>query len=85
MLNAVLARKNMGEKWILLIISRHRGKIVGLLLGLTISSLWLTIGFWRTLFLIFFTGLGFLLGKFFDESRSLRRWVERILPSVSKE
>lgn len=75
----------MEKRWLLLIISRHRGKIVGFLLGLSISSLWLAIGFWRTLFLGFFTTLGFCLGRIFDESHSLRRWVDRILPSVSKE
>lgn len=64
---------------ILMELIKHRGKIVGLLIGLAFAYLVLAHGFWRTLFIILCLYIGFIIGKRIDDNESLRGVIERIL------
>ena len=59
-------------------IDNHPGKLVGTSIGLVLGLLMVTLGFWRTLVLVLFTMLGFVLGKRQDDDNSITIWLERI-------
>lgn len=59
---------------------RHRGKIVGLLGGFLISVLLLSLGFWRTIFIVGCSTVGYLIGKKVDNREDFREIIDRILP-----
>ena len=68
----------MGEKLLLLILEEHRGKAQGILLGLIASILFITYGFWRSLFIVFCIILGFFIGKKIDENQSFDNWLRQM-------
>ncbi|ABI67896.1 DUF2273 domain-containing protein [Syntrophomonas wolfei] len=68
----------MGEKLLLLILEEHRGKALGILLGLIASILFISYGFWRSLFVIFCIVLGFFIGKRIDENHSFDNWLRQM-------
>ncbi len=68
----------MGEKLLLLILEEHRGKALGILLGLIASILFISYGFWRSLFVIICIILGFFIGKRIDENKSFDNWLRRM-------
>ncbi|MGI5911714.1 MAG: DUF2273 domain-containing protein [Syntrophomonadaceae bacterium] len=61
-----------------IIIEQHRGKVIGVVLGLLASLLFISYGFWRSVFIIIFIALGFFIGKEIDEKKNLEQWVKRI-------
>ncbi|RMH70810.1 MAG: DUF2273 domain-containing protein [Gemmatimonadetes bacterium] len=44
-----------------------RGKIIGSVLGLACGISYLAFGFWDTLILFMLMGIGFFIGKFYDD------------------
>lgn len=64
---------------ILLEVIRHRGKLIGLLIGLLFAYLVIAHGFLTTLFVTLCLFIGFTIGKRFDDNQSLRGVIERIL------
>jgi len=64
---------------ILLELFRHRGKLIGLLIGLLFAYLVIDHGFLITLFVMLCLYIGFTIGKRFDDNESLRGVLERIL------
>ncbi|HOJ92825.1 MAG TPA: DUF2273 domain-containing protein [Dictyoglomaceae bacterium] len=46
---------------------QYKGRIIFSILGLIIGILFLTIGFWRTIFLLFVTLLGYFIGVVLDK------------------
>ncbi|HOP94520.1 MAG TPA: DUF2273 domain-containing protein [Dictyoglomaceae bacterium] len=46
---------------------QYKGRIIFSTLGLIIGILFLTIGFWRTVFLLFITLLGYFIGVVLDK------------------
>lgn len=58
----------------------YRGRFLCSLAGLVIASLFLTVGFWRTLFLILFVCGGFFIGYKIDKKEDLVEWLDRLLP-----
>ncbi|MGI6469033.1 MAG: DUF2273 domain-containing protein [Syntrophomonadaceae bacterium] len=54
----------------------HRGKTVGVILGLVASILFVTLGFWRTIFIIICLSIGYYIGKRVDEHHSFNNWLE---------
>ncbi|MEN6348395.1 MAG: DUF2273 domain-containing protein [Syntrophomonas sp.] len=68
----------MWEKILLLILEEHRGKAIGIFMGLVASILFISYGFWRTLFIIFCIVLGFFIGKRLDENQSLDGWLKNM-------
>ena len=58
-------------------IDNHPGKLIGTSIGSVLGLLMVTLGFWRTLVLVLFTILGFVLGKRQDDDNSITIWLER--------
>jgi len=54
----------------------HRGKTVGVILGPVASILFVTFGFWRTIFIIICLSIGFWIGKRVDEHHSFNNWLD---------
>ena len=71
----------MLERIFLYIITEHRGKAVGVLLGLIASILFITYGFWRTVFIIIFILAGYFIGKRIDESTSFKSFMQDLFKS----
>jgi len=71
----------MLEKIILYVITEHRGKTIGILLGLVASILFISYGFWRTIFIVFCIAVGYLIGKKLDENADLEVWMKNLFKS----
>lgn len=63
------------------LINNNRRKFFGSFLGLLIGILILTIGFFKTIFIIFTTVVGYLLGSKSYSKMDLINLLEKILPS----
>ncbi|HEY8531608.1 MAG TPA: DUF2273 domain-containing protein [Limnochorda sp.] len=59
------------------LLARYRGRVVGTLAGLILAWLLVTYGFWKTLVLLAFGLLGYLIGAERDRRGSVRRAVRR--------
>ncbi|WP_366922481.1 DUF2273 domain-containing protein [Metallumcola ferriviriculae] len=59
--------------------NNHRGKFLGIIIGLTFGLLTALVGFWQTLFISICIVIGYLIGKRMDENESFREILERIL------
>ena len=55
----------------------HPGKLIGTIIGFVLGLMVVILGFWRTLVLALFVGMGFLIGKRRDDQKSLLSWIER--------
>ena len=60
--------------------NNYRGRFLCSLTGLVISSLFLLLGFWATLFVLVFAGGGFFIGYKIDKMEDLVEWLDRLLP-----
>ena len=60
--------------------NNYRGRFLCSLTGLVISSLFLLLGFWATLFVLVFAGGGFFIGYKIDKKEDLVEWLDRLLP-----
>ncbi|NLX71283.1 MAG: DUF2273 domain-containing protein [Clostridiales bacterium] len=65
-------------------IKSHKGKIIGISIGLFFGILVLTVGFWRSLFLALCVAVGFGVGSLYDKDSKFRVFLERILPTGIK-
>ncbi len=68
----------MLEKLFLYVITEHRGKAIGIFLGLLASILFISYGFWRTIFVIACIVLGYFIGKKMDEDANIETWVKNL-------
>lgn len=68
----------MWEKILAYILQEHRGKTIGIVLGLIASIIFITYGFWRSLFVIFCIIVGYLIGKKIDENKSFDNWLKQM-------
>lgn len=68
----------MLERFLNLIWEEHRGKTIGVAIGLVAAILFLSFGFWKTLFIIIFIVLGYIIGKRVDEDKNFDQWVRKI-------
>ncbi|HWQ74013.1 MAG TPA: DUF2273 domain-containing protein [Syntrophomonas sp.] len=66
----------MFEKIILALISEHRGKVIGVSLGLLASILFISYGFWRTLFILLCIFTGYYIGKKIDNHTDVEAWLK---------
>lgn len=55
----------------------HRGKAIGVILGLLFGIFTTIFGFWKTVFIAICIGIGYVLGKRADEKGSLQYLIER--------
>ena len=58
------------------------GKISGALIGFLLALFLVIFGFFKTLFIVALTLLGFILGKWKDEGLSLRKMLKEIVHSL---
>ena len=68
----------MFEKLLLYIIEEHRGKALGVLLGLIAGILFVTLGFWKAFFVIICILLGYTWGKKMDDNGNLDSWINKL-------
>lgn len=66
----------MLEKVIVYILTEHRGKTIGVTLGLLASILYINFGFWRTILVGIFIFLGYQIGKKLDDNTDLEFWMK---------
>ena len=57
----------MFEEYFSYVMTEHRGKAIGVALGLLASVLFISFGFWRTLFIALCILFGYQLGQKFDQ------------------
>lgn len=69
----------MWEKLFQDILDQHRGKLAGIVLGLTGAILILTFGFWRSLFVIFCIVVGYFIGKRIDDNKSFNSLIKKFM------
>jgi len=67
----------MFEKMIVYLMTEHRGKVIGVLLGLLASILFISYGFWRTIFIIFCIFIGYFIGKKIDDNTNIEAWIKK--------
>ena len=58
----------------------HRGRMVGVIVGLLIGIMFLTLGFFRTVFLLLLMSAGYMLGSHIDNKEDLMDLLDKILP-----
>lgn len=58
-------------------LEEHPGKLIGTSLGLFLGLLVVLLGFWKTLVVFAFVGIGFVLGKRQDDHKKLFDWLNR--------
>lgn len=68
----------MWEKIVPFLFVEHRGKTIGVLLGLIASILFVTFGFWRTIFIIICITVGYFIGKQLDDNNSMDSWMKQL-------
>jgi len=61
-----------------MIFEQHRGKAIGIIMGLLASILFINYGFWRTIFIIICIAVGFFIGKELDEKKNFDEWLKRM-------
>ena len=52
---------------------------LGLIAGMIVWLIWMVFGFWATVLLVILGGLGFILGRVFEEHKSWRDIVDKLL------
>lgn len=62
------------------LVSTHRGRLLGLMVGLGISLLMITLGFLKTFFVVVCAAVGYYIGRRLDHRESLGEILERLLP-----
>jgi uncharacterized membrane protein len=67
----------MFEKMIVYLMTDHRGKVIGVLLGLLASILFISYGFWRTMFIMFCIFAGYFIGKKIDDNTNVEAWIKK--------
>lgn len=68
----------MWDKVLWFFMGEHRGKTIGVLLGLLASILFVTYGFWRTLFIMICIGVGYFIGKQLDDKKNFDSWLKQM-------
>lgn len=68
----------MFEKIFEEILTNHRGKALGILIGLLVSVLIITIGLLETVFIMVFIYIGYIVGKRLDDNDNFQDIVDKI-------
>jgi uncharacterized membrane protein len=66
------------EKIIEELFTYHRGKTIGVLIGLIFSILVITVGLLETVFITICIYIGFIIGKRLDENESFNDLVQKL-------
>lgn len=74
----------MNKDALLSLLKQHKGRTVGIILGLIFGILVLTINFWRALFLAICIYLGYWFGSMHDKKDKFLSFLDKILPTGLK-
>ena len=66
------------------IVRANKGKVFGGIIGFIIAILVLTIGFFKTLFIVLCTSLGIFLGSEDNRKVRLRQLIDKIFDSTNR-
>ncbi len=55
------------------------GRITGVIAGFVLALFLVVFGVWKTVFIIFLTAFGFILGRFYDDGFDIRKTFREIL------
>ena len=55
------------------------GRITGVIAGFVLALFLVIFGVWKTVFIIFLTAFGFILGRFYDDGFDIRKTFREIL------
>ncbi|MDS1030090.1 DUF2273 domain-containing protein [Bacillota bacterium LX-D] len=66
------------EQLINVLFKHHRGKLIGILLGLFFGLLSAVLGFWKALFIAFCIFVGYYIGKRIDENKNFKSLLEKL-------
>lgn len=58
----------------------HRGRLIGLVIGIVLGLIYLFVGFWKTVVFGMFVLIGFLIGQQLDDRDGLKDMLEMINP-----
>jgi len=59
-------------------IIKHKGAFAGGLIGMVVAVLMLLLGFWKTILVILFIGIGVLAGMSMDGNNIIKDYIEKI-------
>jgi len=74
----------MDANSIIMLLKRHIGKVVGVIIGLFFGILILRIGFWASILLCLCIALGVYIGGMHDRGERIAGFLEKIRGSNSK-
>lgn len=60
------------------LMTEHRRKFLGTVIGLILAIMFLTFGFWRTFAAIALVGIGYLIGKQLDNGHDLKGSLQNL-------
>lgn len=66
------------------VIVEHKGKVIGISLGLLFGLLTVLIGFWKTFFVTICIIVGYVIGKKIDDTDRVREIVNRFIDGKLK-
>ncbi|HNZ29319.1 MAG TPA: DUF2273 domain-containing protein [Candidatus Goldiibacteriota bacterium] len=55
------------------------GRITGVIAGFVLALFLVVFGVWKTVFIIFLTAFGFILGRFYDDGFDIKKTFREIL------
>lgn len=75
----------MLKEYLLDLLSKNQGKIIGAVIGFILAVFMLLIGFFQTLLITLFILIGYFVGKKIDNKEDFIQFLDRILPSGWKK
>ncbi|HAK74785.1 MAG TPA: hypothetical protein DCP36_16810 [Sporomusaceae bacterium] len=70
----------MNNQLLMEIWQHHGGKLMGALFGFVFGILVLHFGFFKTVFIVFCVGAGYVVGKRIDEKEDIMDILDKLLP-----
>lgn len=71
----------MLKEYLLDILSKNQGKIIGSIIGFVLAIFILLIGFFQTLLISLFVFAGYFIGRKIDKKEDFIEFLDKILPS----
>ncbi|HHU04628.1 MAG: DUF2273 domain-containing protein [Saccharofermentanales bacterium] len=55
--------------------------VIGAIVGFFLALIWVRFGFFRLVFILILTALGYYIGvRYFSDRETVRRWLDKIFP-----
>ena len=61
------------------VVMQNRGKVIGSLIGLTISLFYISFGFFKATFIVICVAVGFFVGKRLDDGNDFIKTIKNLL------